>query len=172
MMGLVETGRTAFRKGNAMNLDELVEYANVVAEKAFHRSGAAIPMYFLVDADGKPFMVPGPHNKDAAVMLEFMKLRRIVRYVSTDEVWTVHLNGTEAETAKMAEDINNMGGAENHPDRVKVLLLVAVDNREGYRIYHRDIIRDPGKRARLGSLVRDEDTQLEGGFVGMLPRVQ
>lgn len=159
-----------------MNLKELVELANATAEKIFDMRGAVHPIYFMVNADGEHFIVPAPAAEDkdvsAALLRAIMELRRVIRFVRVDEAWTVHLAVTDAEVAKAVEDIDSMGGARNHPDRVEVVMLVAEDCSEGFQTYHRDIIRNPGKRARLGPLIRDQYTRSEGRFVGMLPRPQ
>ena len=118
--------------------------------------------------------MPAPFAEDkasAALLRSIMALRRVIRYVAADEAWTVHLAISEdAGVAAAVNDINSMGGARNHPDRVEVVMLVAEDCNEGFQTYHREIIRDPGKRARLGPLIRDQYSRSEGRFVGMLPR--
>jgi hypothetical protein len=157
-----------------MNLTVLVELVNATAERVFASRGGLYPMYFMVTEEGESLVVPEPPgDKDESVALlrGYMSTQNVVRYVSVKEAWTVHLIATTtADVTKAVADINNMGGCQAHPDRVEVLMLIAEDRSEGCRTYHRDIARIPGKPARLGPLVRDEYTQSEGRFVGLLPR--
>jgi len=156
-----------------MNLTGLVEFVSTTAEQVFASLGALYPMYFMETDEGEPLIVPEPPgDKDESVALlrEYMSTQNVVRYVSVKESWTVHLIATTtADVTKAVADINSMGGCQAHPNRVEVLLLVGEDSSEGWRSYHRDVVRIPGKPARLGPLVRDQYTQSEGRFVGLLP---
>lgn len=142
-----------------MMLEALVHTASMAAEKLFNQHGSVGPLYFMIQASGESIITapPSPEDKDlsAAMMRAIMELRDVVRYVLVNEAWTITAIG----------DDGRLSGVE-------VLMLACEDQREGQQLYRRLIIREPGKQARLGPLVRDEYPESEGRMVGMLPRPQ
>lgn len=157
-------------------LQQLVDIAVMVAERCFEQDGYVAPVYLMVEADGSIAVVAPPAGDDrdlaVAAVREFMRAHAVARYVFVSEAWTVEAAGE----AGIAGVLPLAGRLAEHPDRVEVLLLVCEDACAGQRVYRRRIVREPGRRPRLGPLERQDGqdgeaaVESQGRMVGLLPR--
>jgi hypothetical protein len=149
-------------------LRELIEVASGAAEKTFRATGSFPPTWHMITADGES-LFSGPISRDKDVQVAMIKtlmiIRNVVRYVFIDEAWI--LERKEIDRAEI--DRAYQAGLKNHPDRKEILMFSAEDQSAGMVTAHRDIIRAPGRKARLGPLVIDNFTESEGRMVGLLP---
>jgi hypothetical protein len=149
-------------------LRELIEVASGASELTFMTTGSFPPTWHMITADGE-HLYSGPISPDkdtqVALIRALMIIRNIVRYVFIDEAWI--LERKEIDRAEL--DRVYQTGLKNHPDRKEILMFSAEDQSAGMVTAHRDIIREPGRKARLGPLVIDNFTESEGRMVGLLP---
>jgi hypothetical protein len=151
-------------------LRQLIEVASGASERTFMTTGSFPPTWHMITADGEHlFSGPISHDKDTQVALirALMIIRNIVRYVFIDEAWI--LERKEIDRAEI--DRVYQVGLKDHPDRKEILMFSAEDQSAGMMMGHRDIIRERGRKARLGPLVIDKFDQSEGRMVGLLPVV-
>jgi len=143
-----------------------------VVAPMFARRGAFPATWFVIERSGDQAIVPAPNtDKDtaSAIMRALLEIVGATRCVFVDEAWTVIAKDEEASAAIRA--ITRDGSLENFPGRDEIVMYSAEDAREGGMTARRKIIREPGKKPRLGPLVIDDGwTRSEGRFVGMLPR--
>jgi hypothetical protein len=156
-------------------LHELIEVASVAAERVFMKHGSVMPIWHMVTAGGE-HLYSGPlsNDKNIGVVLikAFMLMKNVVRYVFVDEAWVLDRSQSSIEPDEIAR-INREGLAD-HPERQEVLMFSAEDQNAGMLTAHRIIIREPGRKARLGPLITLEDERIkqsEGRMVGLLPAV-
>ncbi len=155
-----------------MTLREMIEGLSRSTEQLFELRGHVTPHWIYTNRDGAmSFVAAPPTNKDdaATIMRALFELEGATRCVFIDEAWQVTARGEGAQAAVTAAA--NRGSLEHYPGRKEVVIFQAEDTAEGEFTAHRDIIREPGKKPRLGPLVIEERwTQSEGRLVGMLPR--
>jgi len=155
-----------------MTLREMVEHLSEVTEKIFNLRGQVLPNWHIIDRDGKLIMMPAPEgvdkNTSAMLMRAFLELVGATRCVFIDEAWQVTATMKDADKAQAEA---RAGRLEQYPGRIEIVMFQAEDASEQGFTGQRVIIREPGKKPRLGGLeYKGEWTRSEGRFVGMLPR--
>lgn len=157
------------------DLRQMIEIASSYAENAFARVGIVAPIWHLVTADGEHVVMPAPDvdDKDIAAMLmrAAFELHDVVRYVCIHEAWTVE-GRTPDEIAKIGAWIAEHGSVGEYPDRIECVMMCGDDVDAGQMTGRRRIIRERGRKPRLGPLIIDDliGVQSEGRLVGMLTR--
>src|SRR5262245_37668335 len=155
-----------------MTLREWVEALSRQVEVMFKVKGEVAPHFLFIDREGALCYAPAPMtDKDtaASLMRSLFELKGATRCAFISEAWQVcALPGPGAERAKALARQNRL---EEYEGRDEVLIFQDEDLAEGEVTASRPIIREPGKRPRLGPLdTREGFTQSSGRFVGMLPR--
>jgi hypothetical protein len=150
-------------------LREFVEAASRSVEKLFDEAGRILPFYHFISPVVGEVATPAPQlDKDTgvAVMRWILAEAKATRVLYIDEAWTVLRKGTRAELDRL----RNEPPPSEQPDRNEVVMFSAEDIDEGELLAHRDIIREDGKRPRLGPLVVHERAVYSAGrMVGLLP---
>jgi hypothetical protein len=144
---------------------DLIELVSKAAAREFAARGAIPATWIAITAAGERVVQPPlsqDKDKNVALLRTFFEIADVVRYVYTDEAWTL----TTTDRAEIAR-VHHTGLAD-HPDRKEVLMITGEDRDAGQVMTHRDIIRPKRGKAYLGPLVRDAFPQSEGRMVGLL----
>ena len=154
-----------------VDLKSLIKFASAQAEKLFRKQGALYPLYHAIKRNGDTvILTPKTDDKDigVAMMVAWMQLNDVDRYVFMDEAWIVDStqSGVELDVAKALRE-----GVRNHPDRREAVMFSA-ENRRGEQLTaKRFILRPETGRPTLAPLVIDEPFGYsEGRMVGLLRR--
>lgn len=155
----------------AESLREFIEDASAGVERIFEATGRILPFYHFVSPRVGEVAVPAPpcDSKDeaVAVMRAVLAEAKATRVLFVDEAWTVVRQGTRADL----DQLQNEAPPRLQPDRNEVVVFQAEDAVEGELTAYRDIVREDGKRPRLGPLViKGRAVYSTGRMVGLLPR--
>jgi hypothetical protein len=154
-------------------LKQFLEQTSEQVEQLFKKTGRLLPMYHVVEQNGRHVIMPPPPDatKDEAIALikALFLLIRPQRYIFCDEAWTIDAHGEEA-IARAIDFVRSHGSAKDHPDCKEVVIFQAEDRQAGQLTGRRLIIRRAGRKPRLGPLQIDDTISSEGRMVGLLPR--
>jgi len=148
-------------------LEEFVKDVDEKIVMIFEEMGVVYAMWHIVPREGREIFVPSPTVENKAVldkvMRAFFEKIDAVRFALINEAWTL----TGADDDELNEAM--LTGLKDHPDRVEVVCYTAEDEM-GRVLGMRSIIREKGKKPRLGPLSVERVKFSEGRFVGMLPQ--
>lgn len=154
------------------SLRQLIEKASSTVEKLFKDTGRVHRVYHCITADGSQFVEPAAWlgSKDASITAaqRMMADKNVVAYVCLDEGWFLDVAKAEVTPAEMAE-IERHGTAVRPNERVEAVMFCAED-RTGFMMGLRDIIRPPRGKATLEPLHYFEGGGFSGRMVGLLPK--
>ena len=147
-------------------LRDLLEIVDQTTVKIFDMKGEVLPMWHLVDENGKHIIVPHPMflGKDAALsfMRDWMQHKKIIRAAFISEIW-VNTAKTEAEADALCE-----GSLEGKPGTTEALLYSLEDYESGQLMASR-AVRRIGGLAKLEELEISNYPSMKGRMVGFLP---
>jgi hypothetical protein len=150
-------------------LRQFVEQVAQNVSRIFEKQGQVLPMYHIIDAEGRDFVMLAPPlpDKDMAVAVARALLAEMgaTRVAYIDEGWALD---SKLSTADIQEVYRSGVSISEHPDRIEVILINAEDAIEGAAFAMRKIIRQ-GDSAVLGELEISEGGKSEGRMVGLLP---
>src|SRR6516225_7669132 len=100
-------------------LKQFLEQTSEQVEQLFKKTGRLLPMYHVVEQNGRHVIMPPPPDatKDEAIALikALFLLIRPQRYIFCDEAWTIDAHGEEA-IARAIDFVRSHGSAKDHPD--------------------------------------------------------
>jgi hypothetical protein len=153
------------------DLKSLIEFASKQAEKLFRLQGILYPLYHCIKANGDTVILnrfDSDKDLSVAMMIAWMHLNDVDRYVFMDEAWIVDStqSGVELDVEKAMRE-----GLRNHPDRREAVMFSA-ENRRGEQLTaKRYILRPEIGKPKLAPLQIDPQfDQSEGRMVGLLRR--
>jgi hypothetical protein len=149
-------------------LVQMITMASQHIETMFPLAGRVAAMWHYVKSDGDHVVLLAPPvEKDlaAALMRQVFEAEEAVAVLYVDEAWTFMTTDPQAA----ADHLASGKGAEQHPDRIEVVMFNAEDE-TGNLMGVRRIERPPGEPPRLGPLELETWTHSHGRMVGMIPR--
>jgi hypothetical protein len=110
-----------------MDLQKLFLFGTESARFMFEKQGFLLPMWVGISDKGAhiPLMVKDMEDKDqiADGVRQFLKEKKITRYVSMLECWTLKAKGE----AGIPPEVLSGGSLEKHPDRREAIHVLAED---------------------------------------------
>src|SRR4029077_5293755 len=146
-------------------LRDLIEFASTQMEKRFKHVGRIYPMWHAETESETLIITADIENKDAttAVLTKLFREHGVVRYMFIDEAWIVEASAIAPDELQHMQQ----HGLSEHPNRREIVMIHAED-KNGVQTATREIIRPAKGKARLGPLVFDDYTSMEGRWTGML----
>lgn len=156
--------------------EDMLKIAEPLIRKQFKLKGEVHPMYRFVNGAGEHcFFVPpafgSSADKDltAALARALFEIEGAQAYVFAVEAWTLASPTSADEIDRIYEQHKSL---EHAPDRREVVMLAAEDGNVMLQAWM-EIHRPKGRKPYLGELEvygRDPQFEIEGRFVGLLPR--
>lgn len=151
-------------------LKQFIESADMAVIKIFEASGQFLATYHVVLGDGEELIFPPPSpdkNESIAMVRALLVILEAKRVLFVDEAWAAAASGEEE--SKKVEAFAAANSLEHWGGRREVIVYMAEDEAEGAMLAYRDILREEGKRPRLGTLYYQSGGVNSGRMLGLLP---